>query len=311
MYSYILILLYFSCPVAHPQDILKNQLHFGYGVNYKYNGKLYHNLDRVWAVHRVTLPKASELQKLPVFPSDLDCYINFREHKIAGSQMNLDRQQLVRQVCEQTFPNFQLSRKQAEYFRNMAISIIKDELYHALHNLSPVSVIKYHTQKRALPRTSTLLANVTDSSPTLATGNRGKRFLAALGSALLPAVGKLATLAIEELGGYLQRKRNKALQAALHKLDNTVHITKNTMHQLEKDFLLYGEYDINSTDTILNMFKGLNDRTNTLERWLSGHNSIMARNYMTTANGPTLFSHKLQLYLNSLKEKYVSCMKTW
>ena len=77
------------------------------------------------------------------------------------------------------------------------------------------------------------------------------------------------------------------------------------MHQLEKDFLLYGEYDINSTDTILNMFKDLNDRTNTLERWLSGHNSIMARNYMATANEPTLFSHQLQLYLNSLKEKYV------
>ena len=236
MYSSILILLYISCPVAHPQDILKNQLHFGYGVNFKYNGKLHHNLDRVWAVHRVTLPKASELEKLPVFPSGLDCYINFREHKIAGSQMNLDRQQLVRQICKQALPNFQLLRKQAEYFRNMAISIIKDELYHALHNLSPVSVIKYHTQKRALPRTSTLLANVTDSSPTLATGNRGKRFLAALGSALLTAVGKLATLAIKELGGYLQRKRNKALQTALHKLDNTVHITKKYDASIRKRF---------------------------------------------------------------------------
>ena len=305
IYNFILILLYFSCPVAQTQDILKNQLHFAYGVNYKYNGKLYHNLDRVWAVHRVTLPKASELEKLPVFPPDLDCYINFREHKIAGSHMNLDRQQLVRQICEQTLPNFHFLRKQSEYYRNMAISIIKDELYHALHNLSPVSVIKYNTQKRPLPRTNTLLVNVTDSSPNLATGNRRKRFLAALGSALLPAVGKLATLAIEELGGYLQRKRNNALQTALHKLDNTVHITKNMMHQLEKDFVLYGEYDINSTDTILHMFKCLNDRTNTLERWLSGHNSIMARNYMATANGPTLFSHQLQLYLNSLKEKYV------
>ena len=129
MYNLILILLYFSCPVANSQDILKNQLHFRYGVNCKYNGKLYHNLDRVWAVHRITLPNASELEKLPVFPSDLDCYINFREHKIAGSQMNLDRQQLFRQICEQTLPNFQLLRKQAEYFRSMAISIIKDELY--------------------------------------------------------------------------------------------------------------------------------------------------------------------------------------
>ena len=305
------ILLYFvlyqflTGPVSPSQDVLKNKLHFGYGVNYKYNGQLYHNLDRVWAVHRVTLPKASELEELPVFPENLDCYINLREHEIAGSQGNLNRKQLIRQLCEQTLPNFQLLRKQADYYRHMAISLIKDELYHALHNLSPVSVIKYHTKKRSLPRLRTLLDNVTESNPHLTTGHRGKRFLAAAGAAFLPAIGKLATLAIEELGGYLQRKRNKALQTALHKLDTTVHMTRNMMHQLEKDFLMYGEYDINSTDNILNMFKGLNDRTNTLELWLSGHSSIMARNYLATANGPAMFSHQLQLYLNSLKEKYV------
>ena len=96
MYYLILLLLFSLNPVTSSQNVLKNQLHFGYGVNYKYNGKLYHNLDRVWAIHRVTLPKVSQLEKLPVFPPDLDCYITFREHKIAGSQMNLDRQQLVR-----------------------------------------------------------------------------------------------------------------------------------------------------------------------------------------------------------------------
>ena len=131
--------------------------------------------------------------------------MNLREHKIAGSQMNLDRKQLIRQICEQTLPNFQLLRKQAEYFRHMAIPLIKDELYHALHTLSPVSVIRYNTRKRALPRVKTLLDN----------------------------------------------------------------------------------------------------QTTTLELWLSGHNSVMARNYMVTANGPALFSHQLQLYLNSLKKKYV------
>ena len=307
MYSLILFLLcsFLSEPVTPTQDVLRNKLHFGYGVNYKYNGKLYHNLDRVWAVHRVTLPQASELEQLPVFPHNLDCYIDLREHAIAGSHMNLNRKQLIRQICEQTLPNFQLLRKQAEYFRHMAISLIKDELYHALHSLSPVSVIPYHTTKRALPRLRTLLDNVTESSPILSARGREKRFLAAVGSALLPAIGKLATLAVEELGGYLQRKRNKALKTALHKLDNTVHITKNMMHQLEQDFLMYGEYDINSTNKILNMFNGLNNRTHTLELWLSGHNSVMARNYITAANGPALFSHQLQLYLNSLKEKYV------
>ena len=36
---------------------------------------------------------------------------------------------------------------------------------------------------------------------------------------LLPALGKLATLATEELGAYLQRKRNRALKVALQELD--------------------------------------------------------------------------------------------
>ena len=49
--------------------------------------------------------------------------------------------------------------------------------------------------------------------------NRKKRFITAIASALLPAAGKLVTLAVEELGGYLQRKRNKAFNKALEQLE--------------------------------------------------------------------------------------------
>ena len=31
-------------------DIGKNKLNFGYGVNFKYNGEIHNNLDRVWVV---------------------------------------------------------------------------------------------------------------------------------------------------------------------------------------------------------------------------------------------------------------------
>ena len=76
--------------------------------------------------------------------------------------------------------------------------------------------------------------------------NRSRRLaFAAIASAALPAIGKLATLAVEELGSYLQRKRNNALTKALQLLDQDMEHTRNMMHQLEKDFLLYGEYEIN------------------------------------------------------------------
>ena len=37
------------------------------------------------------------------------------------------------------------------------------------------------------------------------------------------------------------------------------------MHQLEKDFLLYGEFDINSTKSIMELLDSLHNRTSTLE----------------------------------------------
>ena len=92
--------------------------------------------------------------------------------------------------------------------------------------------------------------------------------MGAIASAALPAVGKLATLAVEELGAYLQRKRNKALKVALQKMDDKIGVTLNEMHQLEKDFLLYGEFDINSTKSIMELLDSLHNRTSTLENIL-------------------------------------------
>ena len=100
--------------------------------------------------------------------------------------------------------------------------------------------------------------------------NRSERAigLAAIASAALPAIGKLATLAVEELGAYLQRKRNKALKVALQELDREKKQMRNEMHLLEKDFLLYGEFDVNSTVSIIELLDSLDNRTSYLEKIL-------------------------------------------
>ena len=38
-----------------------NKLNFGYGINFKYNGEVHNNLDRVWVVKRFNLPKKLQL----------------------------------------------------------------------------------------------------------------------------------------------------------------------------------------------------------------------------------------------------------
>ena len=67
LFLFILFYLNTTVPAGESPDLYKNQLHFGYGINYKYNGKLYHNLDRVWIVHRVLIPQIGDLNKLPDF----------------------------------------------------------------------------------------------------------------------------------------------------------------------------------------------------------------------------------------------------
>ena len=313
MSKYMLLLILFSTvPADINSDLYRNQLHFGYGINYKYNGQLYHNLDRVWVVHRVVIPKADDLDRLPAFPDNINCNPSIKG-KAPGHQANLHRKTFNKKMCMLTRPHIELLARQASYFKTQVTKLIREDLYHALHSLHPVSHFEYkRIQKRALPLTQGMVLD-TNPSSTLQNipfvdlpRNRSRRLaLGAIVSAALPAIGKLATLAVEELGSYLQRKRNNALTKALQLMDQDLIHTRNMMHQLEKDFLLYGEYDINSTQSILKILDNLDTRTSSLEGWLEYNSKEWATSLVDTVNGPVLYSHLSQLYIQSLREKYI------
>ena len=304
-----------TVPAGETPDLYKNQLHFGYGINYKYNGKLYHNLDRVWVVHRVVIPQVQDLKRLPDFPDKLNCTPHPKGR--AWPMSIIERKVLEQTLCQMAAPQLKVLRRQASYLKKRVTTIVKDDLYHALHSLHPVSHFEYNRiQKRALtPTPGSLLDNETLTNSTHTSDiplddiprNRSERAIAigAVVSAALPAIGKLATLAVEELGAYLQRKRNKALKVALQELDKKVTISRNEMHQLEKDFLLYGEFDINSTVSIIELLDSLDNRTSYLERILEMEVKEWTNKFLDLSNGPTMYSHMLQLYIANLREKYI------
>ena len=176
--------------------------------------------------------------------------------------------------------------------------LIREDLYHALHNLHPVSHFEYkRIKKKALPQPHGMVLDtdpLTNITPTLANislhdipRNRTRRIAAsAILSAVLPAVGKLATLAVEKLGSYLQKKGNTALTKALQLLDHDLQQTRNMIHQLEQDFILYGEYDVNSTQSIINLLGKLNGSTDSLEGWLLYNSRDIAKDMIDTLTGP-------------------------
>ena len=127
-------------------DLYKNQLYFGYGINYKYNGKLYHNLDRVWVVHRVVIPQVGDLKKLSDFPDLVNCIPH-----VQGKSMDVPHSE--RKVWAQTLyqaaaPHLRMLQKQASYLKRRVTKIVKDDLYHALHSLHPVSHFVYKRKKK-------------------------------------------------------------------------------------------------------------------------------------------------------------------
>ena len=315
LFLFILFLVTTTVPAGETPDLYKNQLLFGYGINYKYNGKLYHNLDRVWVVHRVVIPQVQDLKRLPDFPDKLNCTPHPKGR--AWPMSIIERKVLEQTLCQMAAPQLKVLRRQASYLKKRVTTIVKDDLYHALHSLHPVSHFEYNRiQKRAFtPTPGSLLDNETLTNLSHTSDiplddilrNKSERAigLAAIASAALPAIGKLATLAVEELGAYLLRKRNKALKVALQELDKKMTISRNEMHQLEKDFLLYGEFDINSTVSIIELLDSLDNRTSYLERILEMEVKEWTSKFLDLSNGPTMYSHMLQLYIANLREKYI------
>ena len=224
----------------------------------------------------------------------------------------------VQVLCKMAAPHIKVMKQQATYLKRKVRTLVKDDLYHALHSLHPVSQFEYkRQQKRSLPPTPGSLRDndtLTNTTPRMKLHdiprNRSKRLLGAIVSAALPAVGKLATLAVEQLEAYLQRKRNRALKVAMQEMDRKVGTARNMMHQLEKDFLLYGEYDVNSTQSIMKLLGSLHNRTSSLEKILELKVPTWALSFISGSQGTAMYSHMTQLYMESIKEKHIRLYET-
>ena len=129
---------------------------------------------------------------------------------------------------------------------------------------------------------------------------RGERSFAAF----VPALAGLATIAVESIGAFLQKKHNKALGKGLKaiKLDQT--LAWNSIKQLEDDFLLYGKYNIDSLEKIIHTVNHLGDRVHQMENLLMGKDhSVATRQFLHSKYlGRLLFTHKLSIYLTSVQE---------
>ena len=128
MYFLIIMLgMALGAPQDEPQDMYFNHLNISLGINYKYNGLLYHNIDRVWVVTKVILPKLEDIS-FPDVKFDADCSFVNKIHNANPSVKTI-----IQSMCKSMKPLITLI-KQKEKFYEMAIqSILKEEIPWSLH----------------------------------------------------------------------------------------------------------------------------------------------------------------------------------
>ena len=304
--------------IGYDAELSQNQLKFGYGINFKFNGEVHNNLDRVWIVQRFNLPRELDKHFVKGLQFGLNCNYTGLDRILKSHPGSERRLNLLKEICKQTVPLLHNMAQGAFQYKQTLRKLINSDLYHALHGLSVVEELRYKRHVKVKNNSSNLndqksqfalqaeanveyghgIPSTTESTTVKTRQKRG--FLA-----FLPLIGKIATIAVEALGSHLQKKRKRAMVKAVTEMQNNQFLTRNELYQLEKDFLMYGEYNVRSTDGIIRMLSNLTNRTAFLENMLNGKVRGIMDKYLKENTGYEIYSHQINLYVQAMRERYL------
>ena len=177
-------------------DLFLNRLNMSFGINYKYNGLLHHSIDRVWIVTKVTLPKLEDIHFLDIaFDPDCAFVKGLKHSRTAALQV-----ENMRSICRSIKPIISLIKGKELYYKNAIRNILLQEILRSLHGSGHSHVSKSNQDPVSAGQRFSHSTN--RETPVCK-----KKAL----SALIPAIAGLATIAVESLNSFLQRKRNQAM----------------------------------------------------------------------------------------------------
>ena len=225
MLYYLFFLQFFlGSVISKPQiapELFLNKLNISYGINYKYNGQLNHNIDRVWVVTNIKIPKYEET--FPNISFDPEC--KFLESLNNGNTYK--HVQSIKQLCRDSAPLINLFQYKENYKQRPIQQLLNEDLTLVLKRIR----LKYKrsTIHSRVPKSngsfvhtsSDQFGQKTDStdqlSNFLSTSSPACSFRIKRGfAAFIPALASLATIAVESIGSFLQKKRNTALSKGLN-----------------------------------------------------------------------------------------------
>ena len=111
-------------------ELFLNRLNISYGINYKYNGQLNHNIDRVWVVTKIKIPKYEEI-KFPNISFDPECKF-LDSLKNGNTYRHIES---IKQLCKDNAPLINLFRYKENYKQRLIQQLLNEDLTLALKGI--------------------------------------------------------------------------------------------------------------------------------------------------------------------------------
>ena len=251
-------------------ELKHNELRFGYGVNFRYEGMLAHSFDRFYVVTKIEIPSVSDLN-LTRFQFDFNCT---HAHNPDGTRYkpNKSMKEKFIEYCTNIIPYMNLYKKQMDYYEKTVYNILEKDI--------GLILPKFETTK--IPRKQ----------------DRPKRqIIAALVSGFIG-------LAFEGISSFLHHKREKALHKAMHVMNERNHIERNRIFHLEDSMIMYGIYNVDTLEKLIQMVHNMNNRSNWFEKMYAGKLNNWFIRY-AIGEGAEYYAVHTLLYLRTIQEKYV------
>ena len=120
-------------------------------------------------------------------------------------------------------------------------------------------------------------------------------------------VSSFIGLAYEDISSFLHNKRNKALHKEINAVNNKTNIQCNKLMQLEYSMLMYGVYNTETLEKLINTVHNIHNTTTSHERLFTGqHSPSLFRTLYAHSLGLHHYSINSLLYLRAIQDKYIA-----
>ena len=257
------VLVHDTSAVSIMLELKQNVLRFGYGVNFRYEGILAHLFDRFYVVTRIEIPKVLDLN-LTMFQFDSNCtHVVHIENDTKFKVPDMIRD-MFNVYCRNIIPYMYLYKHQVEYYEKTVYNILEKDI------------------GMILPKFGNIDSHIQSKCPK-------RQIISALVSGFIG-------LGFEGILSYLHHKQRKALQQAMHTMNKRINIEQNRVFHLEDSMIMYGVYNIDTLEKLIQMVHKMNNRSVWYEKLYAGHVNKWFEMYSASQGANYYALHSL-LYL--------------